>query len=326
MSHELEFTNGTADFLGREVAWHKLGQVIGDSFDIDTMRERCPELVMPVHVQPSYAFVAGEYVEHTKTACVVREDGKVVGEGVGKDSYQVVQQQDVFEWGAQIADLGDFPFISAGLLRDGSQFFATLDAGGFGLAGLRVNSHLTVCGSHDRSMNVMGLYSHTVVVCANTFAAAQATATDRVTIRHTASAEARMAAAVKAVAGLHAWHQAEQAVFEQMAAVKVTARRFDLLLDGVLPSLDEKARGVDQREEARDAIRTLAKSPVVADAKGTGLGFVQAVNTYENWNGLVRGRRGRELALVRAERQFDAVAKGNQPLTAAAIKGVLVNA
>lgn len=325
MSHELEFTNGTANFLGREDAWHRLGQVIGDSFDIDTMEERCPELVMPVRLEPTYVRVGGSFAETPEMCAAVRADGKIVGEGLGKDSYTVVQQRDVFEWGAQIAELGDFPFISAGLIREGRQFFATLDAGGFGLGGLRVQSHLTVFGSHDRSYGVGALYSNVVVVCANTWAAAQSSAKDRLTIKHTTSAEERMKAAVAAIHGVKEWIAAEQKAFERLAAVRLvtTTKKFDLAVDAVLPSLDTKARGSEQREEARDAIRTLAVAPVVADSKGTGLAFVQAVNTWENWNGTVRGMRGRSKETVRAERQFDAVARGRQPLTASAIKAVL---
>lgn len=323
MSHELEFTNGTANVLARDDMWHKLGQVIGDAFDIETMEERCPELVMPVRLQPLYAKVDGKYVETPESACVVREDGEIVGEGMGKESYTIIQPRDVFEWAESIAQLGDFPFISAGNLRGGSQFFATLDAGGFGIAGLRVQSHLTVVSSHNRTLNLAALWSHTIAVCANTVTMVERTASDRVVIRHTASAEQRMAQVVAAVEGARAFQQRERAVFEALAARKLTLRAFDVALDAVLPSMDDKVRGAEQREDARDAIRTLSTAPVVADAKGTGLGFVQAINTYENWNGIVRGRRGRDVSLVRAERQFDAVAKGSQPLTTKAIASVL---
>lgn len=326
MSHELEFTNGTANVLARDPMWHKLGQVVGDAFDIATMAERVPELVMPVRMEPVYARIDGAYVELPETACTVRADGKIVGEGMGKESYTIVQQRDIWEWAAEIAQLGDFPFVSAGLIREGHQFFATLDAGGFGIAGLRVNSHLTAYGSHDRTLNVGALYSHIVAICANTFAAAQASAKDRITIRHTASVEERMKATLAAIKGVREWQEQEQAIFEKLAAVRLTTkmRTFDLAVDAVMPSLDAKARGAAQREEAREALRVLATAPVVADSAGTGLGFVQAVNTWENWNGTVRGRKGRPVDVVRAERQFDAVAKGTQPLTAKAIGTVLI--
>jgi hypothetical protein len=132
-----------------------------------------------------------------------------------------------------------------------------------------------------------------------------------------------MAAALAALQGVREFIAGEKKVFERLAGKKlgIRTKAFDLAVDAVLPSLDEKARGADQREQARDAVRGLAVSPVVADAQGTGLGFVQAVNTWENWDSPVRGARTNNNK--RAEAQFRAVVKGSQPLTRKAIANVL---
>ena len=54
MSHELEILDGRAVFLGRVPAWHKLGQVVGDDFGLDEVREQAPEVLMPVRMEVPY--------------------------------------------------------------------------------------------------------------------------------------------------------------------------------------------------------------------------------------------------------------------------------
>jgi hypothetical protein len=52
--------------------------------------------------------------------------------------------------------------------------------------------------------------------------------------------------------------------------------------------------------------------------QGTGLGVVQAVNVFENWDSQIRRVAGRSVDVVRAERQFGQMLDG-QKLTARAM-------
>jgi phage/plasmid-like protein (TIGR03299 family) len=327
MSNENELIDGRAVFLGRERAWWQLSDVngFGRHFGATEIEYEAPEILMPVRKETPY--VLGEcgpghnngLIPLPKTCAVVRADGKIVGEGVGKDSYGLVQPRDLYDFGSELSQLNEWPLESAGTLREGTQFFFTFRTGGAGIEGFEVDTNLSVVSSHDGSLAAMALYSSTIVVCANTLAMALHGATDRIVFKHTTFVEDRMDAFLLARKGVEGHQQATRHVIARLGITDL--RDFDLYLDGVLPRAEESAgkRAITAREVARDSVRELWNAPVVGDLKGTALGFVQAVNTFENWNAPVRGAKGQSKATVRAERQFDAMVKGQQPLTAKAL-------
>jgi phage/plasmid-like protein (TIGR03299 family) len=324
MSHELEIIDGRALVLGRDPMWHSLGQVTGRNFGIERINEFAPEILSPVTLQPTYVAVNGdfglEYKETPLKGAIVRTiDGKVVGEGVGKDTYGIVQSKDAFEWGSAISEFGDLPLVSAGTLREGRQFFFTYQMGDESPAGIQRTPYCTVCSSHDGSMKLLALFSDIITVCANTMAWNIADADDRVQLRHTARVEDRMRAALITLERAAERVQAVNKQIETLAMIKV--QHFKPLMDTLLPRIDvkegESTRGQTLRDNARTAVRELLRSQVIEDDhRQTGWAWVQAVNTYEQWNQPIRGGD-------RATRQFDAVVKGKQPLTAMAVEQVL---
>lgn len=330
MSGELEIVDGRALVLTREPAWHRLSKVTGEDFGEDEINEYAPEILSPVKkVKPSILVndrLGQQRIDLPTTSCVVRTlDNKIVGEGVGDDSYGLVQPLDAYEFGKELGEWGDYPLVSAGLIREGRQFFFTYATGDAGLDGLPIETHQTIVSSHDGSLPMMGLRSATIVVCANTLAMAMSRGVDRITFRHTAFVEDRMEAFLEARKGIEDHQKVVHAQIETLALLKV--RDFGLLLDGVLPVMDNaEGRAGTNRVVAREQVRTLWNAPVVQDFGGTALGFVQAVNTYENWNAPIRGRKGLATDTLRAERQFDAMVKGKQPLTDRAIEVALASA
>lgn len=320
MSHELEIIDGRALVLGREPMWHSLGQVVGDNFDTDWINRYAPEILSPVHLTDTYVIVNGEYgpeyVQTPQKGAIVRTiDNKVVGEGVGKDSYGIVQPMDAYEWGQTIAGLGDLPLVSAGTIREGRQFFFTYQMGIEAPTGIEYQPYLTVTSSHDGTLSLMGLFSSIVTVCANTLAMNIAGASDRVVLKHTSNVNERMSMALEALRGAAAHVEEVNKQIAQLATIKV--RDFKPLLDGLLPVIDNDGRSKTMRDNARTAVRELLRSQVVDDDhRQTGWAWVQAVNTYEQWSKPVRGGD-------RDVRQFDAVVKGKQPMTAQAIGQVL---
>lgn len=324
MSHELEIIDGRAVVLGRDPMWHSLGQVTGKNFGIERINEFAPEILSPVTLQPTYVAVNGdfgmEYKETPLKGAIVRDiDGKVVGEGVGKDTYGIVQTADAFEWGQTISGFGDLPLVSAGTLREGRQWFFTYQMGEEAPAGIKRTPYLTVASSHDGSMGLLALFSDIITVCANTLAWNVAEATDRVNLRHTSHVEDRMRDALVTLERAAERVQAVNKRIETLAMIKVQS--FKPLMDTLLPRIDVKegdsTRGQTLRDNARTAVRELLRSQVVEDDhRHTGWAWVQAVNTYEQWTQPIRGGN-------RATRQFDAVVKGKQPLTAQAVEQVL---
>lgn len=314
-------------YMGRDQAWHVLGIVKGRAFGREDIEHDAPEILSPVELVPTYVFDGQHDGVPSYTQCpskgAVRRtyDGKIVGEGLGVDTYGVVQPADAFEWGEAIANLSGFPCISAGTLREGSQFFFTYDAGTVDTLMGPIDSYLTVASSHDGTLALTALNSNIIVVCANTLAMALASASDRITLKHTSKVEDRME---QALAAIRTNVEHTSGVVETVNRLNtIQVREFRPLLDGIMPIIDTPGRSKTQRDNARATVLDLLRSPVTEGAENTGWAFVQAVNTYENWNQTIRGLKGRDSAIVRAERQFDTIIKGRQPLTDRAIEAVL---
>ena len=326
MSHELEIIDGRALVLARDPMWHSLGQVTGDNFDSAWIERYAPEILSDVLLQPTYVIINDEdfgtsYVETPNKGAVVRQiDGKVVGEGLGKDSYGIVQPTEAYEWGQIISGFADLPLVSAGTLREGRQFFFTYQMGDEAPCGINYTPYLTVTSSHDGSLSLMALFSNIVTVCANTLAMTLADAkgpANRVTLKHTANVDKRMTMALEALRGAALHVESVNKQIESLAMIKLSAFDKDNLLNAIMPRIDEDGRAKTMRTKSRAAVRELMRSQVVADdMQDTGWAFVQAVNTYENWNAPIRNSD-------RAERQFDAIVKGNQSLTNTALTNVL---
>lgn len=318
MSHELEEVNGTYSYLGKDSAWHQLGQVVGDGFDRATIQERAPWILSDVEkVKPHYLTANG--MQEGKTVGLVRTfDGKLVGEGHGADSYGIVQSSEVLEMAEAIATAGDFPIVSAGTLREGSQMFFTLYAGEDSPAGFHMRNYVTACTSHDGSLTAQVFGSNIVTVCANTLAAALWGAFRPIRIRHTRYAGDRVQDAITVLKAQRVQQERVHNGIESLARVPVTALDLSRLLDYVAPVPEEEGRSRTIAENARGKILALYRDDErAAPFAGSALGFVQAVNTFENWSATVRGEGDN----VRAERQFGAMTKG-QPLTAKALAGV----
>lgn len=326
MSHELEIIDGRALVLARDPMWHSLGQVTGDNFDAAWIERYAPEILSDVTLQPTYVVVSDDdgstwYQETPMKGAVVRQiDNKVVGEGLGLASYGVVQPTDAYEWGQIISGYAGLPLVSAGTLREGRQFFFTYQMGDEAPCGINYTPYLTVTSSHDGSLSLMALFSDIITVCANTLAwtlEEAKGAANRVTLKHTANVDQRMQMALEALRGAAMHVEKVNKQIETLAMIRLSAFDKTNLLDNLFPSISEDGRAKTMREKTRDSVRSLMRSQVIEDGlQDTAWAWVQAVNTYENWNAPIRNGD-------RAERQFDAIVKGNQSLTNNALNQVL---
>lgn len=322
MAHQIESANGRDMFIGSQDAWHRLGEVVGDDFDFDHVRQVRPEIASNVTKKPLYYEYCDGYAEIEQQVAIVRDwDEKVLGV-VGPD-YGVVNPEEAYEWASAISEYGDIPLVSAGNLRGGSQFFFTLRMGTEAPAGIEYTPYVSVVSSHDGSQALQAIFSPTIVVCANTLAAAQYNAKSKVTLRHTSRVQDRMEVALDTLRVSAEAAKATNQLIADLASIHIPS--FGKMLDTLLPKLDEEGAKATRRANLRDDLFTLLRSDMVPeDLRDTGWGVVQAVNTYENWVKPTRKTKGgRDYFAVR---QFDAAITGKgQDLTQKAINAVLAS-
>lgn len=322
MSHEIEVIDGRALFMGREDAWHQLGTIKGRNFGWDDIEREMPEFASPiikrtVTVDGTHDVVDGMF------AHVRRYDGKVVG--FGSPRYELYQQFEAYEFGEALAKAGDLPAISCGLIRDGRQGFITFDAGTYDVGDETFHGFISVVFSHDGSMPVQVIYSTIVVVCANTMAAALGSAKHRYVLRHTRNIRDREQQIIESLGGAKDYFRAGVEAITAAQNVPVNEHAFADLVECLMPKLGTKeGRSLTIVSDAHREIGQLFRGPLTEAHPNSGWAFIQAVNTWEQWERTVKGVKGRDVADVRAERQFDAMCDGTQPLTAKAYELVLV--
>ena len=201
MAHELEFVNGNASFAGRQPAWHQLGTVVEDlTFDEAIKAAHLAD--WNVRVAPLVAYVDGSTFDVPKAQVVVR-DSPATGEpeviaAVG-DRYSPVQNEDVFAVVPFLED-GGAVVETAGSIRGGRQVFMALSTSkGFVIdpdgAADRVENFLLLSTSHDGSLAVEASSTPVRVVCANTLDIALPSAKRAYKVRHTTTAQSRLAEA-----------------------------------------------------------------------------------------------------------------------------------
>jgi phage/plasmid-like protein (TIGR03299 family) len=329
MAHEIEFdADGRAQVLGRELWWHALNEPLGRNADWDDVERLVPVLTQEVEKLPMSDLIDPNegWRVHDDEYGIVRADGQIIKTGVG-ERYTVVQAHEFYTWGSDVMEIlgkhgEDAGLVSAVSIRGGRQYAFVFEQAEVEVNGVAFKGYFNLLGSHDGSMVNSLRPSNVITVCANTYTINLGNAA-AFTFRHTTNVDERMEQALTILRETQEAKADFESLVRTLTTVRIMPREFDLLSDGLFPIADVAARTKAQNEAARDAVRALFDAPLNNGVTNTGWAFVQAVNSYEQWNAPIRKAKGLGTASTRAVRQFDALAKSAQPLTDRATELVL---
>jgi phage/plasmid-like protein (TIGR03299 family) len=303
VSHQIE-THGTsaAAVFARTDAWHRLGTTLTDVFTAEQAMtvghlggwnvrktplhtsEISPDGVSVLEVPGHFATV------RTNPFTGATEPLGVVGEG-----YRPIQNEEHCDILNRLVDDSGAIFDTAGSLRGGRQVFVSLQlpetmrVGGSD----EVNVNIVALNSHDGTSAFRLLVTPVRVVCANTQAAALANHSASISIRHTASAKARVAAARDALGLTFRYLEAFQAQAEAMIQQAMTEAEFQRLTAELFPAPDRDAGPRTQTaHKNREYIltRLWADADTQAGIRGTKWAGYQAVAEYIDHHSPVRTR------------------------------------
>lgn len=318
MSHDLEIVNEQASFAynaKRGNPWHMLGTPLDGAMPLHVMLEASGAdytvRLEPLHVSTQLGtddeglpiFGTIEVPDHWAT---VRSGGRQPEDlalGVVKGRYEIQQNVDLAEVAQSIVGLGkgDACWDTMGVIRDGRVFFAYLRLPSLHVDPQGINDEVTqglvVATSHDGTMaNTIG-FSSVRVVCQNTLTMSLGNMSQKIAVKHTATAEDRIKAAA---AGLSMYVKAHEALgrkAEQMLRVPGT-NALNAVLKKHWPSLegtDASKGAVTKRDNVREAIvRQYLQSPNNRKVTGpNGWGVYNAVVEYLDWEAPTRGATNR---------------------------------
>jgi phage/plasmid-like protein (TIGR03299 family) len=204
---------------------------------------------------------------------VIRSDtGRPIGT-VGA-RYTPVDHSHLFDLADAIANAagGGLKFANAGHKGDGARPFVQMKMDG-GVGGMDTEQLISLFTSHDGTLCLSAGFTHTVIVCRNTYAHALGEAQNGLRIKHTASAPALLAAAanIAELANKHhlVWSNGILRMIEERFEDADMANLAKVLLPG------DATRTVNNRSRLTEAWHTAPGA-----RPGTLFGAAQAVTYY----------------------------------------------
>jgi phage/plasmid-like protein (TIGR03299 family) len=309
--HDLAQRNGKYQMFtvgDRDAAWHKLGQRTPNAV---TWREavKLADLDWSVVKKQLYARnPLGKVVDLPVYGTFRTDDGAFLGT-VG-DGYEIIQNIDQFTFvDAFLEAANGAHYESAGALGNGERIWTlaripeadyTIDGGD------EHKAYIMVANSHDGSLAYQMKLVDTRVVCWNTLQVAIRENGAAFKVRHTASAKARMDAALQVMKTVKLEAIGLKEKMQRLADVKLTRESVTSILDRLFPKpKDEKANQTRRDNTLADVLSLYEKNDANAfpSVKGTGYNLLNAVTEYTDHLRTARGNGSKpeQVAIARAE-------------------------
>lgn len=305
MAHELEIneTTGEATFASlREPAWHGLGTVFTEEVTTAKMLEmahldkwnvRLEDVAVPEGFasDKTYSFV-------TRTNPFDATQNDILG--VVGERYKVLQNEDLFAFGDNILD-GGGRWETAGSIKGGRQVFGSLaleretilDPNG---VSDKVKTYLLINTSHDGSVAIQASITPVRVVCANTLNLALSAINGKKAskqsfkIRHTQTAEGKIAVAREALGLANRYMDEFDAMAKAMIEKEITAKQFEEIIALAYPAPEKDAKGSFKKHDGKiDLIYSIYNGKQNGMIAGTAWGALNGLTERLDWYRNARG-------------------------------------
>ena len=319
MAHELESVNGQTAFASlREPAWHGLGTVFQDEVNTSEMLSlahlndwnvRLEDVAIPdgFASDKSYSFV-------TRTNPFDRSKNDVLG--VVGERYVPLQNEDLFSFGDNLLD-GGGRWETAGSIRGGRVVFGsialensiTLDPKGIAD---KIDNYLLINTSHDGSIAIQASITPVRVVCANTLNLALSAVKGKkgvkqtFKIRHTQTAEGKIAVAREALGLAHKYIDEFSVMANEMIETEISKAKFDEIVALAYPAPTKDAKGSQKKYDGKiDLLQSIYVGEYNDTIAGTAWGAYNALTERLDWYRNSRG--GNNESIYASASGFDPV-------------------
>jgi phage/plasmid-like protein (TIGR03299 family) len=305
MAHELEINEetGEATFASlRQPAWHNLGTVFQEEVNTQQMLElahldnwnvRLEDVTIPENFESdkSYSFV-------TRTNPFDKTKNDVLG--VVGERYVPLQNEDLFSFGDNLLD-GGGRWETAGSIKGGRQVFGsialnnsiTLDPNGIAD---KIDNYLLINTSHDGSVAIQASITPVRVVCANTLNLAltafkgKKASKQSFKIRHTQTADGRIAQARQALGLANAYIDEFSVIANEMISKEITKAQFDKIVELAYPAPEKDSKGSFKKHDGKvDLLNAIYVGDYNNTISGTAWGAYNALTERLDWYRSARG-------------------------------------
>jgi phage/plasmid-like protein (TIGR03299 family) len=290
MSHELEINkDGTARMAyAGDVPWHRLGKQMNGLQTAESMLAAAMADFDVVTTKVAAVDDSGHFIlnpdgtpiiiEDSRATVRVNYDGTFDGLSTVGTRYVPTQNKEALQRALDVvgASAGEAVVETAGVLRNGKEFFASVNLGGLIIDPTGVNDkierYLLVRNGHDGKIPITYANTSIRAVCRNTVMMALAEAQSVFTARHTRNQDVALEQAGAVLRISSEWARAFKETAEKMLQIPVPngSRQFDKVFDAVFPANDDfTKRQRENHDELGMRIRGLYLS--AKNARGYGM-------------------------------------------------------
>ena len=208
--------------------------------------------------------------------------------GLFKETYAIHQYDEwLLDTVSNVIDDSNLQIGSAGLLRNGGVAWVSIEMPESisTKAGFDFRPHLLATTSHNGTLATTFKRCITAVVCDNTLAGALSEDGSQFKTRHSKNSNGRVQSIRDALGIIHTMAEDFGAEIERLSSMVVTTAEWDAIVERLMPTVvgaDARPQSVSRAQNKQEAVRHLYKhDPRVAPWIGTGLGVLQAFNTYQ---------------------------------------------
>lgn len=304
MAHNLEIRNDQASmaYFG-ERPWHGLGTPVEKAMTAEEAL-KLSRLDFSVAKVPLINPLAGGEIDGFYAN--IRLDTKQVL-GVVKDNYKVIQNADMFKVFDELVSRDEAMYHTAGVMGIGQRTWILAKLPDSivlkNKAGKKdvIEKYLLVTNSHDGNSTAKVLMTPVRVVCNNTLSYAINTskASERVSIRHTVSAEDRLKEAMTILGMSKKYYEEVEQVLNKFTLIKFSDSQLNSFLDQLLnvkatlkEGLEAEEKITKKQQDAKSKLIELYHNGTGSELfEGTAYNYYQAVTEYVSHHSPILGDR-----------------------------------
>ena len=265
---------------------HYVGAIPVEDVQRRLFHWKAVEAPVCVRVPDDRTAVGFRYIPQDDRKAVIRDDNEQTL-GIFKDSYTIHQYQEwLLDNVANIIDDSNLQIGSAGLLKGGGVAWVSIEMPENikTTAGFEFRPHLLACTSHNGTLATTYKRVVTAVVCDNTLAGALGEEGAQFKTRHSKNSDSRIQSIRDAIGVVHEMTDDVIAQIERLSSITVTNAEWDEIVNRLMPvgmEGDVRPQAISRSKNKQEAIRHMyLHDERVAPWNGTGLGVLQAFNTY----------------------------------------------
>lgn len=264
-----------AETMFRVTPWAGMGESITEAPN-SAEAIKLAGLDWEVKQQPSFIMIDDKPVKTGDIINYRNSDNSILG--TVKDRYQVVQNQEAFEFTDALIENGDARYETAGSLFGGKVVWMLAKLPSDSVLGDEMDRYLLFSNSHDGSRAVTVTTTNIRVWCSNTLNMALANAKRKWTFVHKGDMDSKLDEARKSLILADSYNEEFKKQAEKLATKKVSVEQARKILDAMfpLPNEDISKTKLSHMVQLRENFIKCYNADDIADYKGTAWGMVNA--------------------------------------------------